>query len=192
MALKISFSDGTIKEFDDVEDASMNEKLDKMLSPGFGKGKASRMIADGLELSRLSAILERKSLSRMEKKALEGAFYSLAKKIRDQSQSYLNPDIDAERIAARDAPTDSIWGEGISQHYKPMSAGGESVLLVDRQSRSRASLLEGVERNGSMDKHPLTFKLSIPKVRDRLSGEDADAKKGNTRERSAGGNTPEM
>lgn len=188
MALKISFSDGTFKEFDEAEDASMNEKLDKMLSPGFGKGRASRMIADGLELGRLGEILERKSLNDIEKKALQSAFYSLAKKIREQSESYLNPNIEAQRIVARDVPSDRIWGDGSSQYYKPGSARGESVLVVDRKTRS--SLFDDLQRNSSTDKRAFTFKLSTPKERDRLRGDEADT--GSVRARSTGDNAPEM
>lgn len=111
-----------------------------------------------------------------------------AKKIREQSESYLNPNIEAQRIAARDVPTDSIWGEGISQYYKPDNARGESVLLVDRKTRS--SLFEDLHCNSSTDKRAFTFKLSALKERDRLSNDEADA--GSVKARSARDIAPEM
>ncbi|MCT4497995.1 hypothetical protein N0U25_09345 [Pseudomonas sivasensis] len=88
MALKIKFLDGTSKEFTDDEIASINQRLDKVLSPDFGKGMASQMIADSIEMNRLGEALDRGTFSREERQSVEKDFYSLTKKIREDSQSF--------------------------------------------------------------------------------------------------------
>lgn len=88
MALKIKFLDGTSKEFTDDEIASINQRLDKVLSPDFGKGTATQMIADSIEMNRLGEALDRGTFSREERQSVEKDFYSLTKKIREDSQSF--------------------------------------------------------------------------------------------------------
>ena len=88
MALKIKFLDGASEEFTDDEMASINNRLDQVLTPNFGKGRVSRMVADSIELSRLGETLHRGTFTLAEKKSAEHNFYALTKKIREDSQSF--------------------------------------------------------------------------------------------------------
>jgi hypothetical protein len=127
MALKISFSDGVIKEVSDAELARITERLKGVVSETFGKSRVREMISDGLELRRLGDVLET-NIRGEERTRLEGTFYSLADKIRRESRELAErQELDARWVVNEPAwvapaplnpeirttsDSSAYWGEG--------------------------------------------------------------------------------
>lgn len=107
MALKISFANGSSKVISDSEIDRINAKLDKVLSPNFGKGEIRDMIADGLELRRLGEELE-SGVSGDERAELESTFDTLADKIRDETKALINKNRMEQSAAGANGETDFL------------------------------------------------------------------------------------
>ncbi|WP_247841640.1 hypothetical protein [Pseudomonas sp. MWU12-3103b] len=136
MALKVSFSRGSSRILSDTEIDQANAKLDKILSPNFGKGKIRDMIADGLELKRLSEELE-SGVSGDERAELEKAFYSLAGKIREETDALVEKN-GRERSATGVNGETNMSPEGRAQaepHSRPSNGRPAMVIHVAGDNR---------------------------------------------------------
>ncbi|PWK45896.1 MULTISPECIES: hypothetical protein [unclassified Pseudomonas] len=134
MALKISFSDGVIKEVSDAELARIGEQLKGVVSENFGKSRVRDMISDGLELRRLGDVLE-SDIGGDERRRLEVTFYSLADKIRRESQEL------ADRQERESRPqwviNGSYKGAEVMKPEQHRTADGSVCWVIDSPKSTR-------------------------------------------------------
>ena len=119
----------------DSEIDRINAKLDKVLSPNFGKGKIRDMIADGLELRRLGEELE-SGVSGDERAELESAFDTLADKIRDETKALINKNRMEQSAVEGDGETDFLAAD-----RAPNTEGRSHVEPVYRPADGRPAVV---------------------------------------------------
>jgi hypothetical protein len=93
MGLKIRHSDGTLQDLTDAEEAAINKRLDKVLSPDFGKGFVKEQSDKFSEFMRLSDLLEldraKKTLSQEVRESISERFYVLADEMREDCNAHM-------------------------------------------------------------------------------------------------------